>query len=305
MKGATQCAKKLSSLFRNLRTRLGKPGRPPEGDPIAQLILGVFSRDVPESKAREAHDRLRALVVDYNDLRVIPPSEIGEAINSLPESRVKSEDLSRALNRIFAIEHTVTLERCQAMARKDQLAYLANIDGLEAYSRARIRLFGFQEHAIPLDEAMWAVACDEGIVDPKSTLDEAQSFLERQVSSEDAVEFVLLLKKHAWTEAATRVRKGDVPRIRSVPPDRTSRNMLRQIIMMNAEPGTVDAIELEFGDEALEALPSEPEAAPAPRRRGSKAKSEAAGGAGRKAAAAAAPRETKRRTKSARTKSAS
>ena len=71
MRGATQCARRLKRVFRSLRTRLGKVSRPSRGDPITQMILGIFSRDLPESKAREALDRLRGMVVDYNELREI------------------------------------------------------------------------------------------------------------------------------------------------------------------------------------------------------------------------------------------
>ena len=43
MRGATQCARRLKQVFRSLRTRLGKVSRPSRGDPITQMILGIFS----------------------------------------------------------------------------------------------------------------------------------------------------------------------------------------------------------------------------------------------------------------------
>jgi hypothetical protein len=199
------------------------------GDPIAQLILGIFSRDMPEPRAREALARLRSMVVDYNELRVVPPLELADLVGNYPDVRTKCEDLSRALNRIFAIEHDVSLERAAAMPRKDQLTYLNRIDGLEAYTRARIRLLGFQQHAIPLDEAMWAYARQKGIVDARCPLEEAQAFLERQVPEGQALEFFALLRKQAWNELGKLVRRQKVERILSVPPDRTSRNMLQQV----------------------------------------------------------------------------
>ncbi len=253
MRGATDCAKRLKSLFASLRARLGKVQRIPASDPITQLILGVFSRDMPEARAREALDKLRAMVVDYNELRVIPPIEMAQALGDYPDVRLKCEDVSRALNRIFAIEHSVTLDRLATISRKDALAYIERIDGLDPYTRARIRLLGLQFHAVPLDEAMWALARREGVIDPKCPLDEAQSFLERHVAEEDAAEFVTLLKKHAWNELASPVRKREVERITSVPPDRTTRNMLQ--LIANAAGHDVGA-GLDMDDELA---PSEPE----------------------------------------------
>lgn len=229
MRGATKCAARLKQLVRSLRTKQGKVGRSPAGDVITQMILGIFSRNVPESKAREALDRLRGLVVDYNELRVVPAIEMTEMVGAFPDARLKCEDLSRALNKVFAHEHEVTLDRLRGMSKKEAYEYLEGIDGLDAYSRARVRLLGLQQHAVPLDEAMWAYARKEGIIDRRCSLEEAQAFLERRVPEGEALEFFALVEKQAWTEMGSAVRNGEVKRIASIPPDRTARNMLRLV----------------------------------------------------------------------------
>lgn len=308
MKGATQCAKKVRQVFKSLRSSLGKVNRPQPGDPIMQLILGIFSRDMQESRAREALDRLHQMVVDYNELRVIPPSELATAVEDFPDCRSKCEDISRALNKIFAIEHVVSMERIAGGSKSDAAAYLAGVPGLEAYTRARIRLLGFGHHAIPLDEAMWAYARAHGLVDETCTLDEAQSFLERQISSEDALEFVALLRKQAWSEFAAAVRKGDVARIRSVPPDRTTRNMLQLIASGAAALPETDAEFVPEGfEEPGEETPAiEPgsgeggdgEVRPAKKKKPSKTASRPAAKV-KPTASKAAPREKGKRSKSA------
>lgn len=256
MKGATQCARRVKQVFKTLRGKLGKVNKPQVGDPVSQLILGIFSRDAQEAKAREVLDTLRAMVVDYNELRVIPHSEIAAAVGDYPDVRTKCEDMSRALNRIFAIEHSVTLDHLAKMSKTEANRYLDALPGLEGYTRARIRLLGLGLLAIPLDAAMWQYVRSEGLVDPKCTLDEAQAFLERQVDEEDVFEFVALLRKEAWTECGGQVRKGAVTAIRSVPPDRTTRNMLQMV----AQGNLVDAAEPEF--EEPEVAGGEEEGAP-------------------------------------------
>ncbi len=256
MKGATQCAKRLKTLVRKLRSALGKVNPPPAGEPIDQLILGIFSRDTTETKAADVLDRIKANVVDYNELRVIPPIELAELVGNQPRARLKCEDLSRALNSIFAIEHQVTLDHLLKASRKDLAAYLDRLEGLEGYTRARMRLLGFGKLAIPLDEAMWAYARKTEIVDPNCPLEEAQAFLERQIAEKDALEFFALVRKQAWTELGPAVRKQQVTEIASVPPDRTTRNMLQLV---------------SGGDELPSpATPAEPEPepeAPAPKKR--------------------------------------
>lgn len=229
MRGATECAKRLKLLFSSLRSDLGKVSHAPASDPITQMILGVLSRNTPETKAQEGLDRFRGIVVDYNELRVVPSLELADLISDFPDNRLKAEDVSRALNAVFATEHAVTLERIAQLNKKEMLAALEEIDGLEAYSRARIRLLGLGQHAIPLDEAMWAYLRQQEVVDQRCPLIEAQQFLERQIAAEDAHEFVALVKKQAWSEFGTAVKNGEVERILSIPPDRTSRNMLQMV----------------------------------------------------------------------------
>ncbi|MGD8453191.1 MAG: hypothetical protein PVJ57_15340 [Phycisphaerae bacterium] len=229
MRGATQCARRLRALFNTLRSKLGRVSPPASSDPITQMILGILSRDVPESKARSALDLLRGMVVDYNELRVIPPIELADMIGDYPDVRLKCEDVSRSLNRVFARNHVISLAHLTDQSARDVRAYLDSIDGLEDYTRARVRLLGLQQHAIYLDEAMWAYARQEEIVDKRCSLGEAQSFLERQISPEDALEFVALLGRQAWSEMGAAVRARDVTPIQSVPPDRTTRNMLQLV----------------------------------------------------------------------------
>jgi hypothetical protein len=229
MRGATDCAKRLKQLFSSLRSRLGKVNLPPATDPITQLILGVLSRDTPETKASEGLERLRSMVVDYNELRVIPPIELAVIFADFPDARLKCEDISRALNGVFAQEHSISLDRLAGLPRRDVQELLAELDGLEPYTRARIRLLGLQQHAVPLDEAMWALARAEHVVDARCPLLEAQQFFERQIAEQDALEFYALLKRHAWNELGAAVKRREVERILSVPPDRTTRNMLQMI----------------------------------------------------------------------------
>ncbi|TWT43760.1 hypothetical protein RAS1_01590 [Phycisphaerae bacterium RAS1] len=266
MRGATDCAKRVKQVFASLRSKLGKPTRPAHTDPVTQLILGVFSRDVPEAKAREALEAMRGLVVDYNELRVIPALELAQTLGEgYPDVRLKCEDMSRALNRIFAVEHTVSLDHLAEMSRKESVAYLERVPGLEAYTRARIRLLGLNQHAIPLDEAMLAVAKRDRMIDAKAALDEAEAFLERQIDEADGVEFFALLRKHAWSEMATAVRKRQVDRIQSVPPTRATSNMLQAIAAgVHIEVDDIPVNEFEsLGEPGAEGAGVEPAAAAA------------------------------------------
>lgn len=269
MRGATEAAKKLRKVFSSLKSAHGKIQRPTPTDPITQLLLGIFSRNQPENKAREIVEKLRSLVVDYNELRVIPVGEMCDAIEvKTQEMWRKCEDLSRALNAIFATEHSVTVDRLKSMPRKDARAYLDQIRGLEPYTRARIRLLGFEWHAVPLDEAMWAYCQKHELVDPRASLEDAQNFLERQIDESDALDFVALLRKQAWADFGAAVRKGQTPRVESAAPDRKSTNMLQAI----AGGATLDEPDLDLEDADIELDAPEPAVKKKPGKAASKSK---------------------------------
>lgn len=253
MRGATQCAKTLKKLLTTLRGEAGKVTLPATGDPITQLILGVLTRNVPESQARQALDQIRGGVVDYNELRVIPAFELTEMLGDFPDARTKADDILRALNRIFAQRHDVALDHVAEMPKKERQAYLEDVDGLDAYSRARVLLLGLELPAFPLDEAMWAYARHHEIVDAKCPLDEAEAFLERQIKDDEALECYALIKQAAWADFGNQVAAGAVERIESIPAERKTSHMLADLAphpvesledvedFVAAEPATDDA----------------------------------------------------------------
>lgn len=266
MRGATQCARRLKRLLRTLKSSLGKVLRPSVGDPVTQMILGILSRDMPESKAREVLDRVHKYVVDYNELRVTSPRELAEHIGDYPDCWIKCEDISRALNSLFAIRHDITFDTLSDQPKKEVRQYLERIEGLDAYTRARIRLQGLQQHAVPLDTAMWAYARKHEIVDDKCALVDAQNFLEREIEPEQALDCVALLKKQAWSEMGPAVRRGDIEPICSIPPDRSSRNMLQPIVR-DGDQAVADEASAEAGEKAAPAAEPPPPAARAASRR--------------------------------------
>lgn len=244
MKGAKQCAQRLRRVLRSLRSKAGRVAPPPTGDPIRQLVLGIFSRDVPEVRAKEALSRLMEVVVDYNDLRVMSPAEMAEIASKLPDTRRKCEDLSRALNWIFLREHDVTLDHLLEASKKDVLAYLGQIEGLDEYTRARVRLLGLGKHAFPLDSAMWEYACQVQIVSPDAPHAEAQAFLERQIPEKDALTVFAQMRKVAWAECGAKVRRGTARRVSGAPLERTTTHMLAELQEASGtRPAVLEALE--------------------------------------------------------------
>lgn len=229
MKGASKCTERVKAHRKTLKKKFAGVELRASLDPISELVLAILSRDVPFRVAHEVLERLRSQVVDFNELRVIPSHELAELINDQTRYRLKADDLNRALNFVFAREFDVTLEPLRALNKKEAIAYLDEVEGLEAYSRASIRLHVLGQHAVPLDAAMWARARELELIDPECPLAEAQGFLERQIPADDGAEFVAMLFEDSWASWGDAVAADEVEPIVSVPREIKSSHMLAHV----------------------------------------------------------------------------
>ena len=78
MKNAAEHLQRIRRLFNQVKKEGGASALPPIDEPVEALLRGVLSDYAADSRAASALSRLRTAVVDLNELRVTPVSEIGE-----------------------------------------------------------------------------------------------------------------------------------------------------------------------------------------------------------------------------------
>ncbi len=207
MKNATEHAKKLRSLLR--RT---KAAPEPTAQPQELLDLMVYAFLLWETTTRQAdaaYNRLMRQVVDLNDLRVTDPDDlmlmVGERYSML-EQRI--DHLRRALHAVYLSEHAMSLERINALGKRESRAFIEGLDGMVPFVSAYLLLHGLGAHAMPVDETLHAKLVREGAVHEDATIEDAQGFLEHQVKAADGPKVALQLRTIGETGGSRPAKKA-------------------------------------------------------------------------------------------------
>ena len=194
MKNATKHADDLKTLLKRLLKEHRPAPREPQ-EPLKALVRGAMSFDMPDGRADEAMRAIDREFVDLNELRVATDLEIQEMLGArYPDIERRVAMITQSLNNIFEREHTMSLDRLKTISKRDARQFLRELPEMHPFVEAYVMLMAFDGHAVPLDEDMLAYLREEEIVDPETTLEEAQRFVEHHIKAEESYPFFAALR---------------------------------------------------------------------------------------------------------------
>jgi endonuclease III len=197
MKHGGDYARHLKQLFHQLIRKHGKPVTPEPTDPLEQMIIAILGGNTSHHKALVAFRKLREQMVDLNELRVTPVTELARTIGSaIPHAEMKAQRIVEVLNDIRRRHDTLDLSFLKQRGRREAREYLESLEGVDRATAASVTLFSLGGHAIPVDDLTLQVLRKEEIVDPAADAAAVQSFLEHHISASDSMTFSLLLDRH-------------------------------------------------------------------------------------------------------------
>lgn len=216
MKKDAQYAQRIRQLFNKLKKAGGGSAETWQSeDPMEMLLWAILSTYASEARAAAALAKIRAAMVDYNELRVTPVAEIVEMIGAdYPMCRPAAEEIVRTLQAIFNRLHHLNLGFLKSSARRTAESFLNTLDGLGGHAKAMMVLRCFKGHAVPLDVNMYAFLHKNGRIAEGAAVEQAQRFLAGVIKERDAVGFYELLKRYA---AAHAPRKPAPARLATAP----------------------------------------------------------------------------------------
>ncbi len=204
MKNATKHAEELKALIKKA-PKDPKPDPKPSFEPLAALVRGAMSYDVPDARADEAMSRIEREFVDLNELRVATDLEIQELLGArYPAIEQRVAMITQTLNLIFEREHTLNLERLKTLKKTEARQFLRDLPNLSPFVEAYVMLYGLDTPALPMDESMLALLKDAAILDPAATVVEAQKFAEHHLKSDEYHESYRALRRLAGDESRTK-----------------------------------------------------------------------------------------------------
>ncbi len=189
-----------------------------DDDPVVHELVRSFLMDgAPRAGVGPALERLRASVVDYNELRVGLAEESAAALPSrYPSAFERCKRIRAALHEVFRRENGMNLAHLRDEPKRSARAYLDSLPGITPFVAARVALLSCESHAFPLDPVLLGVLERAGVVEPGLGLQTVSGRLERAIRAGEARGHYRRLEQHAMNAGAPagRVRKSKPPRSR-------------------------------------------------------------------------------------------
>lgn len=201
MKTATKRADELKALHKKISKGI-KVEPLKKLEPLDALVRGAMSYDVSDERATSAMDAISKEFVDLNELRVATDLEIQELLGvKYPHIRQRVELITRTLNVIFEKEHTLSLDRLKTISKRDARQVLRELPDMHPFVEAYVMLFSFDANAVPIDDIGADYLEKHGIIDPETSLTEAQKFVEHHVKAEESHGFYHVLRHVSHSES--------------------------------------------------------------------------------------------------------
>src|SRR3954470_2197509 len=201
MKNAGKHADDLRALMKRL-TKEHKPAERQAQEPLKALVRGAMSYDVADARADEAMRAIDREFVDLNELRVATDLEIQEMLGQkYPEIERRVAMITQSLNNIFEREHTLSLDRLKTISKRDARQFIRELPDIHPFVEAYVMLFGFDGHTFPIDEEILGYLREEETVDEDASLEDAQKFVEHNLSAEQMHDFFTAIRAAVFEES--------------------------------------------------------------------------------------------------------
>jgi len=208
MKSATKHAEELKALTKRLHKE-HKPAPRQKQEPLRALVRGALSFDVPDSRADDAMKAIEREFVDLNELRVATELELVALLGpKFPYVERRVTMMTQGLSMIFEKEHTLNLERLATVSKKDIRTFLREMPDIHPFVDAYVMLMAFEGSAVPIDDTMTAFLTEEGVIEPGTTLEDAQKFLEHHLKAEECYEFFVMARESALAASDESAKKA-------------------------------------------------------------------------------------------------
>ncbi len=199
MRNSAHYARKVKRIV----TKARKASRPEAPDPIRLLVSGVLAENVTPRQATKAMLAVEQEFIDFNELRVSPVKDIVECLGrDFPGARQKAEMLHRSLNAVFDHTNALRLDFLAKATKREVRRTLREKLGLSLYAEGVVTLYGFEGHAVPVDELLLESLKSGEKIAADSDLLDLQGFLERITAAKDDVTVHEALRRYAARHAA-------------------------------------------------------------------------------------------------------
>jgi endonuclease-3 len=155
--------RRVRALRERLRGVYGKPGWPPHGRPLDELVLTVLSQSTNDRNRDVAFAALRERFDGWAAVRDAPVEDVEAAIRPGGISKVKSRRIQQILR---ALDDDLDLSWLRDAPIEEARAYLCALPGVGRKTAACVLLFSYGRRDVPVDTHVGRVATRLGLLRP-------------------------------------------------------------------------------------------------------------------------------------------
>src|SRR5205085_10328266 len=183
-----------------LRRVCGRPGAPPHGQPLDELVLTVLSQSTNDRNRDVAFARLRERFGSWEAVRDAPVDEIEEAIRPGGISRVKSARIKSILRAISDTspngDDSLSLDWLPGRPATEARDYLCQLPGVGRKTAACVLLFALGMREVPVDTHVSRVGTRLGLFRPGAAFHEQHDTMLEITPPGQELELHLNLLRH-------------------------------------------------------------------------------------------------------------
>lgn len=153
--------------------------------PIDELVSTILSQNTSDLNRDRGFDAIKAHYPDWGSVRDAPTAELAEVIRPAGLAQQKAPRIQAVLRYITETQGSITLDFLADIPIDEAKAWLTAMNGIGPKTAAIILLFAFNREAFPVDTHVHRVTMRLGLIDEKTSADNAHAILEAIVPPTD------------------------------------------------------------------------------------------------------------------------
>ena len=187
---------RVNDVLNILAQRYGPFHWKPRYSPAMELVYTILSQHTSDINSERAFKNLLQNMCTLENVAQGDVRDIAEAINMGGLSQIKAPRIKQVLQQIIQERGSLDLEFLKYMPLDKAKTWLKRLPGIGPKSAAVILCFALQMPAMPVDTHIFRVSKRLGLIDPKTTAEQAHDILESMVKPKDVFNFHMYLINH-------------------------------------------------------------------------------------------------------------
>jgi len=168
----------------------------PRNSPLAVLVQTILSQNTSDVNSRRAFNSLLASFDSWESVAAADVNDISTAIKMGGLGDIKAKRIKAALGEIKRKQGKLELDFLNQLPLAKARDWLKQLPGVGSKTASCVLLFSLGRPALPVDTHVLRVAKRLGLIEPKTSAEQAHRLLESLVPADSVYQFHLLLIEH-------------------------------------------------------------------------------------------------------------